>query len=77
MDLPGKNGLYLIDNIRKISPRTPLLAGSGIHSIRETVEERGVLFIPKPYDNEILLGQIRHLHETNNSSCHGKQSPLD
>jgi DNA-binding NtrC family response regulator len=61
INLPGQSGLDLIDHLQKTNPGIPLLVGSGQHVFREIVEMKGVPFIPKPYDNRILLAHIRQL----------------
>jgi len=60
--MPERDGFYLMDVVRELCPKTPVLLMSGYHTV-ETVEEatrRGAAaFIPKPFTPEELLSAVQ------------------
>ncbi len=60
--LPGKTGLQLIDEVRKISPDVRVLLCSGYTGDRlnrENIQEQKLPFIQKPYDLADLLDTVK------------------
>ncbi len=61
MKLPDKSGLELIDEIRKISPRTSIIIMTAYATGKTTMEAmaKGAFdFVTKPFDLPLLLGRI-------------------
>ena len=65
--MPGKNGIELIEELGGTHPELPIIACSGILSVKEEITffhgERNVVFIEKPIDMELLDREINRLLE--------------
>ena len=65
--LPDGNGIELADQIHALSPHLPILLCSGYTEERAplaTIQEKGYLFLQKPYFTTGLLRMIRRLLQT-------------
>ena len=59
--MPGVNGLQLLERIRSLSPKTPVLFMSGYGSIHRTqmVEHGATDLITKPFDLNEVLSKVK------------------
>lgn len=65
LDLPGMNGLDLIDQLRKLTPGTVsvLVTATDQQTLENRLRHRPVCFFRKPLDIEQLLQALPQAHE--------------
>jgi DNA-binding NtrC family response regulator len=60
--MPNLDGLKLLDHIRRLSPRTPVILMSGyFKELGEYVQLDKTEFLQKPFDFTVLLSMARRL----------------
>lgn len=60
--MPGMDGIEVLKRTRKLNPNLPVLmitAYSGVHDAVEAIKQGAFDYLPKPLDNNALLGKIR------------------
>jgi len=66
--LPDKDGLQLVDELLKVKPDLRILLSSGYSDYKsqwDTIKNRKILFLQKPYGITDLLKSIKELFQTN------------
>ena len=58
-EMPGQNGLVLLQNIRAISPETPVIIVSGADD--QLFRRAGVPFVSKPFSHKKLLVTVAQM----------------
>lgn len=70
LKMPGRDGMYLMGEVKKTRPDIPILVMSG-YATKETIDEvslRGAAaFIPKPFTPDELLETIRQVRDRDES----------
>jgi DNA-binding NtrC family response regulator len=64
LELPDVGGLDVMDEIHEISPETnvAIISASSVgDEIRRTIEKKGGVFIPKPFDLSEIKAFLKHL----------------
>lgn len=78
LKMPGRDGMYLMGEVKQKRPDIPILVMSG-YATKETIDEvslRGAAaFIPKPFTPDELLETIRQVHDKEKS--HEKNESAD
>ncbi len=73
LDLPGMNGMELIDRLRALDPSTipVLVTATGEDSLEAALRDKPVIYLRKPLDFNRLLVLLRELQDP---AAHGKSS---
>ena len=69
LKMPGHDGIYLLEKVKKQWPNVPIIVMSG-YATRETIAEVFVqgadAFLPKPFTPDELLEKIRQANNSGN-----------
>ncbi len=71
--LPGENGRDLASHLRRLSPNLLIIFVSGypVNAVtRDSVSERGMFYLPKPFSAETLLSKVRQVLRQENAGIH-------